>query len=397
MLDPFLNITLADIMDIFFVAVLLYTTMVWLKRTRAAFAVRGMFVLGAVYLLARQLELQLTAWIFQGFFAIFLIIIVVIFQEELRHIFERIALWSMRSKGAPPLRSGTADILVRTVADFAKERIGALIVVRGSDLLERHVMGGISLDGKISEPLLKSIFDPHSPGHDGAVIVAEDHVSRFATHLPLSKNTEQLAQLGTRHSAALGLAELTDALCIVISEERGTISLARDGRLRQMNNLQELVGLLEEFLQEKYPSGGRKWMPVQFLREHWVAKVVAFSLALGFWYVFVPGSRVVQATYRIPVKIENLSPDLRLESIQPPEVSATFRGPRRSFYLFDPGKLKVTVDASLAELGRRTFQISERNVRYPKDLNLEELNPSTLKISVRKKAREADAMRSDDR
>ncbi len=376
-------IGLTDIIDVAFVAVLLYTAIVWAKRTRAAFVVRGILILGAVYLLARELDLQLTAWIFQGFFAIFLIIIVVIFQEELRQIFERIAMWSLTSRSGT-LRSGAVDVLVRTVADMAKDRIGAIIVIRGNDPLERHIMGGIPLDGKLSEPLLKSLFDPHSPGHDGAVILEGGQISRFAVHLPLSKNPQQLSGLGTRHSAALGLAELTDALCVVVSEERGKISVAREGRLKEVAAPQELVGLLQDFIQQKHAALERKKVSLQLLRENWFAKVAALSLAIAFWYVFVPGSKIIEVRQSIPVRLENLSPDLQIESIQPQEVNATFTGPRRAFYLFNPKELRVTVDVSLAELGRRTFNISERNVRYPKELTLQELNPSTLKISVRR-------------
>lgn len=399
MLDPFLNIALADVADILLVAVLLYTAITWVKTTRAAFVVRGIFILGAVYIIARELDLQLTAWIFQGFFAIFLIIIVVIFQEELRQIFERIAVWSLTSKNPVGLRSEAVDVLVRTLADLAKDRVGALIVVRGDDPLERHIVGGIPLDGKLSEPLLKSIFDPHSPGHDGAVVVETDRISRFTAHLPLSKNFQQLSQVGTRHSAALGLAELTDALCLVVSEERGQISVARNGRLSEVDNLQELGALIQGFLQEKYPSQDRRKIPIQFLRVNWVAKAASLALATGLWYVFVPGSKIVEATYRIPVQLENVPSTLLVEGVQPPEVNVTLTGQRRAFYLFDPRNLKVTVDASLVELGRRTFNISEQNVRYPKkDLTLQGLSPSTLKLSIKKiPSADGDKKRSSER
>jgi diadenylate cyclase len=386
-------IMISDIIDILVVGVLLYTAMAWVRRTRAAFVLRGMFVLAVIYLTARQFDLQLTAWIFQGFFAIFLIVVVVIFQEELRQIFERVAMWSWRSGGNPALQSETTRVLVKTVADLAKERIGALIVVRGNDPLERHIVGGIALDGKLSEPLLKSIFDPHSPGHDGAVIVEQDRISRFAAHLPLSKDVKQMASVGTRHSAALGIAELTDALAIVVSEERGAISVARDGSLRELNSPQELVGILEEFLEKKYPAQQRKWTPVGHLRENWQGKAIALTLAVAFWYVFVPGSKVVEATYRLPVQVQNLPADYELESVQPTEVEATFSGPRRAFYFFRPKRLKVTVDASSARAGRRTFTISEQNIRHPADLRLEEVKPPTLKISLRRLAREGDGVR----
>ena len=383
-INPFPTITFAEIVDIIFVAVLLYTAIVWARQTRAAFVVRGILILGGIYIIARYLDLQMTAWVFQGFFAIFLIMIVVIFQEELRQFFERIAVWSLARKRVPALGSYASDILVRTLSDLAKEHIGALMVIRGNDPLERHITGGIPLDGKLSGPLLKSIFDPHSPGHDGAVLVEQDSITRFAAHLPLSKNLMQLSNVGTRHSAALGLAELTDALCIVVSEERGTISFARDGKLREVENLQQLGAVIDSFLRTKFPSTRQSNLSLQFFRENWIAKAISLSLAIGFWYIFVPGSKTVQVSYRIPVSVENLPADLRVEDIEPPMVNATFSGPRRAFYLFDARKIRVAIDVSMADLGRRTFNISEQNIRYPKELTLTEVSPSTLRLSVKK-------------
>jgi uncharacterized protein (TIGR00159 family) len=384
LINPFPTITFAEVIDIIFVAILLYTAIVWAQRTRAAFVVRGIVILGAIYLTARYLDLQMTAWVFQGFFAIFLIMIVVIFQEELRQLFERIAVWSLGRHQIPTLGSTTSDILVRTLADLAKEHIGALVVIRGNDPIERHITGGIPLEGKLSGPLLKSIFDPHSPGHDGAVLVEQDQITRFAAHLPLSKDLRQLANVGTRHSAALGLAELADVLCLVVSEERGKISVARDGRLREVENLQQLGAVIQNFLGEKFPSKERGKITLQFFHENWIAKAVAVSLAIGFWYIFVPGSKTIQVNYQIPVSVENVPADLKVEDIEPSRVSATFTGPRRTFYLFDARKIKVTVDVALAEVGRRTFPITEQNIRYPKELTLQEINPSTLRLSVKK-------------
>lgn len=384
MFTPFFNIGIADVVDILVVAVLLYTATAFLKQTRAAFIIRGIFILAAIYIIARYLDLQLTAWLFQGFFAIFLIIIVVIFQEELRQIFERIAVWSLAPKGIAPLRSNTADILVGTLADLAKDRIGALLVIEGKDPIARHVMGGIELEGKISEPLLKSIFDPHSAGHDGAVIIENDRVVRFAAHLPLSKDFFQLANVGTRHSAALGLAELSDALCIAVSEEKGTISVARDSRLRQIENIQELALMLESFLQEKFPSAERRTLSVSLIRENWIAKLVSFSLAVGLWYVLVPGSSTIEVTYKLPVQVQNLQPDYRVEEVQPAEVNATFTGPKRAFYFFDPSKLRVDIDLSTTEAGRKTLRLSEQNVRHPQTLTLQQLTPATVRVMVRK-------------
>lgn len=381
-LNPFTSISFAEIVDIIFVAILLYAAILWTQRTRAVFVVRGIVILGGIYLIARYFDLQMTAWVFQGFFAVLVIVIVVIFQEELRRIFESIAVWSLIGRRRSALRSTSVDILVRTIADLVRNRTGALIVIRGKDPIERHISGGIPLNGRLSEPLLESIFDTHSPAHDGAVLVENNRVTRFAVHLPLSKDTRQLTHVGTRHSAALGLAELTDALCVVVSEERGTISIARDGKLQRLENIQELGAALHRFVDEKFPTYERKGFSLQLLRANWLLKIAALALAIGFWYLFVPGSKLVEVTYTIPVVVENLPADLKLEQIQPPEITARFSAPRRAFYLFDRKMLRATVDASLAVLGRRTFELSEQNVRYPKDITLVNLEPSTVRISV---------------
>ena len=386
-INPLPSITIAEIIDIFLVATLLYTAVVWAQRTRAALVVRGILVFGGIYIIARYLELQMVAWMFQGFFAIFLIMIVVIFQEELRHLFEQTAVWSLNFKKPRSLRSESSDVIARTLADLAKSKTGALIVIRGKDPLERHITGGIPLDGKVSGPLLRSIFDTHSPGHDGAVLVEDGQITRFAAHLPLSKDLSQTANAGTRHSAALGLAELCDALCLVVSEERGQVSVARNSRLRLANNLQEIAATIDDFLHEKFPNQENKGTSLDLFRKNWIAKAASLSLALGFWYVFVPGAKTIQVNYKIPVSVQNLPAHLAIEEIQPAEVNATFNGPRRAFYLFDLRKTKVTVDVTMAEMGRRTFNISEQNLRYPKELTLEELRPTTIRVLVKKAPR----------
>ena len=143
---------------------------------------------------------------------------------------------------------------------MAKKRIGALIVLQGNDPLERHINGGTSLDGLVSEPLLESLFDPHSIGHDGAVIINGNRIAKFGCHLPLSINTSKYGNIGLRHTAALGLAERSDAICVVVSEEKGTISTGLSGNIsRRFNNaaaLHERIGaiLYSQHTEEKITS-----------------------------------------------------------------------------------------------------------------------------------------------
>ena len=385
MLVPFLDLRLTDVIDILVVTALVYTVIAWIRRTHAAQAATGILIMGVFYVAARVLGLQLTAWILQGFFAIFVVMIVVIFQEELRQMFERVAVWSLRRRKIPAAPTVPTDLLIQCLSDFARDRIGALVVIPGRQPIQRHVQGGVELNGRLSLPLLKSIFDPHSPGHDGAALIEDGRLTRFAAHLPLSKDFRQLAGVGTRHSAALGLAELTDALCLVVSEERGRVSIAQDATLQQLQNPQELGQVLDRFFEQRNPSSqSRRAAWRQVLLANWAEKVVSLVLVAGLWYLFVPGSRPTQITYDVPVKVANLPEDYVLEDVSPSSVKVTFSAPARAFYLFDPNRLELTVDATLARLGRRTFEITDENLRHPSALSLEDLTPSRIKISVHK-------------
>ncbi|OGR90126.1 MAG: hypothetical protein A3J74_02675 [Elusimicrobia bacterium RIFCSPHIGHO2_02_FULL_57_9] len=276
----------ADILDIVFVTVLIYAMLVWFKKTKTAFVAMGLLILTLIYTMARIMGMQMTVWIFQGFFAVMIVAIIVIFQEELRHIFERIAVWSLQ--GGSRLNAAPRDvqILVRAAADFSRDKIGALIVLHGRDPLDRHIEGGWDLYGDLSEALLESIFDSHSLGHDGAVLVDNGRVTKFGCHLPLSKEVDKLLNLGTRHTAALGLSERCDAMSLVVSEEKGTISVARRGELRTIDDLHQLQDALERFFLEKSPHSEENLL-LHFLKHNTREKAIAFAFSIILWLFFI--------------------------------------------------------------------------------------------------------------
>jgi uncharacterized protein (TIGR00159 family) len=369
-----------DLVDIGLVTIFFYSVVVLVQRTQARLVAIGILFLGALYIAARGLDLRLMTWLLQGFFAVFLVIAVVIFQEELRQLFERLALWGLRRGARAPVMDGPAEIVVRCAADFARGRVGALIVFAGRQPVARHIHGGTELNGVLSEPLLKSIFDPHTSGHDGAVIVEQGRVTCFAAQLPLSTDFRQLRGVGTRHSAALGLAERTDALCVVVSEERGRISIAQQGTLRALADPAELEASVRAFLHTTFPGKPERNVLWSLVRENWGEKVATFALVLGLWYLFVPGSRPATLSYPIAVKVVNVPPGLVLDKVEPAEVMAVFSGLRRAFYLFDPHRIDVTVDASMARYGRRTFAISEEQIRHPPEITVDDVQPEQIKL-----------------
>jgi uncharacterized protein (TIGR00159 family) len=276
-----------DVLDMLLVGALIYGLLLWFKRTRAAFVALGLLLLAVVYTVAFLAGMYMTVRIFQGFFAVFIVAVIVIFQEEIRSAFERIAVWSLTGgvlKSAPTHRQ--VEILVRSLGDLARDHIGALVVLRGLDPLDRHVSGGWDLNGELSEALIKSIFDSHSLGHDGAFIVEEGRVSRFGVQLPLSKDFARITNLGTRHSAALGLAERTDALILIVSEEHGTIAVARQGELKVIADPADLQDEIEVFLIRLMPD--RAQNPVlRFFTENWREKLIAAAVSVLLWFFFV--------------------------------------------------------------------------------------------------------------
>lgn len=231
---------LVDAVDILLVSAFLYATLVWFKKTTSKSVLIGMATMAAVYFVARGLDMYLTSLAFQASFAVLLFGLVVVFQEDLRRFLERVASLRKVRLDRKPFVHVDFDVLVESVFKMADTKKGALIVMKAKEPLGRHLNGGISLNGHFSAPLIYSIFDSSTPGHDGAVVIEGTQVKQFAVHLPISQNTEAVAGRGTRHSAALGLSERSDALTIVVSEERGAVSISEAGTLIPMPTASDL-------------------------------------------------------------------------------------------------------------------------------------------------------------
>ncbi|MDE2290847.1 MAG: diadenylate cyclase [Elusimicrobia bacterium] len=373
---------LADVLDIALVAVLIYALLVWFKRARAAHVAKGMLVVAAVYLFARTTGMVMTTGLFHAFFATVLIALLVIFQEELRSLFERIAVWSLWGTAAVPAPTARqVDMLVKTLEELARDRIGALVVIRGRDPLDRHIEGGWSLGGELSEPLLKSIFDFHSEGHDGAMIIEGERASRFGVHLPLSHDPSKASGLGTRHAAALGLAERSDAFCVVVSEERGTISVAHEGRLEPVSDSAALRARLDRFRAETEPAPARDALAA-FFEKNGREKIMAASSSILLWMVLVLGAKEWRSTYDVPVFIRNVPPGLAASQPTPATVHVTLRGPIGQFFWLDPRRLVVRADASLLDPGDRSLSLASEEVARPPRLAVDDIEPDAVELRL---------------
>jgi len=231
-----------DVLDVLIVAYIIYRIAVLIRGTRTMQMVVGMVVLGGALITSQIMGLFTLNWLLNNFLGSLFLILVVIFQSDIRRALTRV--------GTPTFLAGHATVasvaqeLVNTAAWLSARRIGALIVLEQEVGLSDYVETGRILDARLSPELLETIFMRGSPLHDGAVIIKGENVLAAACLLPLSTNPNVNLALGTRHRAAIGITEESDAAVIVVSEEDGTISLARNGELRRGLTPEDLLGIL---------------------------------------------------------------------------------------------------------------------------------------------------------
>ena len=377
------NFRILDLLDIAIISVMISALLIWFKDRATRFVFLGITLLGIIYIVARFFQLYLTTVVLQAFFAILLFVLVVIFQEDLRRFFERLALLGRFRKKSYSVTDfdQIAEILAETTADLAHKRIGALIVLQGEDPLDRHLTGGSNLEGLLSQPLLESIFDPHSIGHDGAVLVDGNQVMRFGCHLPLSANAARHGNLGLRHTAALGLSERSDAICIVVSEERGTISLAKGDNIQEIANASALRIELESFLTKRTPL--TKPRPIlNWLRKNQREKVLAIALASILWVVFGYQRETIGRDFVVPIEYINAPAEWILEDPKVTEVKVLLMGTPQAFQLLPADRIKLPIDLAELKPGTHEISLTRDMIKAPSNLSVVNISPGKIKITT---------------
>jgi DNA integrity scanning protein DisA with diadenylate cyclase activity len=356
-----------DALDVLVVASLLYAAIRWMRRSEGALVAVGVVLVSGGWAGARALELELTTWAFQGVFALFAVVLAVLFQEELRRALETVAAVALGRRHDVRPRLDTSSVLADALFDLARRGVGALVILPGLQPLRRHLRGGVALDGALSAPLLESLFDPHSSGHDGAVLIENRRVRSFGLQLPLSREAVKLEGLGMRHAAALGLCERSDALCIAVSEERGAVSLAHAGALRPVADARELRARIDDFYRTTLPLARRS----SAFERLWLAnkreKLAALFASALLWWVFVHGAEVVEAPVSIPIELQH-APRRAAASLEPERVEVRLRGPRRAL-LWLRLSLALPLDAARARPGTNRFALSARDLALPRGVS----------------------------
>ena len=238
-----------DVVDIGIMSYLLYRALLILKGTRALQSLVGLVAILGLYVLAEQFELVSLHWLLEKFLVYIVLAVIILFQKDIRRGLARAGGRLFVGGRSDPGSASMREELIKACFAMASRRVGALVAIERSADLDEFVERATVIDAVVSHELLSAIFHPTSPLHDGAVVVQKNRISAAQAFFPLSLSKEIARFFGTRHRAAIGLTEETDAVAIIVSEERGTVSLVVNGRIIPTANANELREQIQEIFQ----------------------------------------------------------------------------------------------------------------------------------------------------
>ena len=249
-----------DIIDILIVSIIIYRIILLIRGTRAVQMLLGIVVITIIYFISRELDLLTLNFLLRTFLSSILLIIIIVFQRDIRRVLTQVGKTPFQRQHE--LETEDLNEIVKATSHMARRRIGAIIAIERETGLRDYIDSGHSIDAKVSRELLISIFLPTSPIHDGSVIIFNGRIHSAGCLLPLSKNPYIAKRYGTRHRAAIGLSEETDAVLIVVSEETQEISLALNGSITVLNNEEALAKKLNKIfiLPEQPGYSWKNWL-----------------------------------------------------------------------------------------------------------------------------------------
>lgn len=244
--SPFATATWVDGIDILLLAAVIYGVLMILRGTRAMQSLVGMLLLVVLYAVARTIGLTSIEWVLDNLLVYLVLAVLILFQADIRRALETAGGQFFTRITIARADASILEEVIKAAFLLARRKIGALIVLEGSAELDAYTEGTHILDAAVSHELLQSIFHPASPLHDGAVVIRDSRVHAAGVFLPITLSKDIARTFGTRHRAAIGLTEATDAICIVVSEERGTVAIVARGEIVPVADMNDLRSNLAE-------------------------------------------------------------------------------------------------------------------------------------------------------
>ncbi|MBW1711527.1 MAG: DNA integrity scanning protein DisA nucleotide-binding domain protein [Deltaproteobacteria bacterium] len=383
MFSPLHNLAWQDVLDVLFLTVVAYYLYLWFKGTKALRALIGLVALGAFYSLARFWGLFLTTWVFQILWQVVVILFLILFQNEIRQVLERVSPLKAFGRRITSETRATLSVIAAVARQAAQRGWGALLILKRQEPLSELAGKGLVVEARATPELLISIFNPSSPAHDGAVVLDGEEVVSMGVVLPLSSREDLPRTYGTRHRAALGISEVCDAVAVVVSEENGQISLAADGQIRTLSGPDKLETELFDLMGA--PGKNDKSILTR-LREavfnHWPIKIGALLLISMTWLVLA-GQQNYQVSCKVPVDYISVRRGLEVAELSDREVNVKLVGPRRRASAVRPEDITVIVNLAGKAAGDHQIALLRQNLYIPLGLEVAGVSPKTLNVTLK--------------
>lgn len=367
-----------DIVDICLNGYILFRLYVLFRGTNVLRMVIAIAILWVLQRMAMAMDLIVTSWAMQAIIAAAALLIVIVFRNEIAGILQprnlKSFFWGIRRH-----RCDTPiEIIVASVYDLARHKLGALIVLPRKKNIDSVMHGGIPWQGKLSREMLLSIFWDGSPAHDGATIIHGDRVTEAAAILPLSQRTDLPSEFGTRHRAAAGLTEQTDALVLVVSEERGEVTLFSPGAITPIADRRELDQMLRKLLGILPADKKTVWKQTVELT---AAGLICLLCVTGIWLNFARGFETL-ASLEVPVEFTDRDPKMEIFSASTSSVKLQISGSGSLIKTVRPDQVKIQLSLANAVAGRNEVAISGDNVILPPGVQLKQVEPENLEVNL---------------
>ena len=373
-----------QIVDFFVLAVALYLLLRWARQARAMRIALWVVFLHAASLLARHFELLITTWVLEGASIALILMLLFVFQGEMRRAFMRLDRLLHFSGHSVESLEPAYRALSEAAFRMAASRTGALMVVARGDSLEELTEDGVQVAADISPLLLESIFQKTSPVHDGAAIIESDRIARVNVILPLTTRVDVPPQFGTRHRAGMGLAERSDAIVVVVSEERGEVTLMRGRSFRALSSSEELVALLQQywaFQSTPWPKRVRRWFSSNIS-----LKAAAAGLAALVWVFSFFETGISVRTVTAPLEFSNLPRGLDIGYEKPDRVQVAVRGRSWIMDRTSLGSLVVRIDMRRAQEGSVVHRLTANDLNVPPGLTVDSITPAEVQLRLVRRA-----------
>ena len=368
-----------SIVDFLVLTTVIYLLLILGKKTHVLRIVIGIVGLVALGSLAHYLQLPITARVLHLAAITSVALLILVYYPEIRYALIHLDPFRRLMRPRPLGRTSDMVAISNAVFSLAEAHRGALIVLREKDSIDHLLVGGIPLDGQISKEILEAIFQIPSPVHDGAVVIEDGKISRVGVFLPLTNKSDLPNYYGTRHRAALGLTEQSDAIVIAVSEERGEVSLASRSNLGRIEQSSDLIEQIRSFNRPSHTLSGRKFHRRVF--RNWRLKLSALCIATLVWVLlFLSGDAV--RTFTIPIEFENVPAGLEVAESSPSAVVAQLKAMAWFYSSLDVPSMVAKVDLKGINEGLHTVTVGENNLDLPTGISLEQISPPTINIRL---------------